>query len=240
MIPFKLIFFTISGLTWYSATFYFSDFQPPDLFTPEPGIQHFRRHFGDKTLNNSTPKSELVLPVHNTVNSSYTEDSYTQKVTSSDLLSRTLEQRTEDLVSKTTSGNVVHSSEKLTSDGITISQSTLGKSTSDKSASEESNTEKSGSEKSTVVQDTKMDLKQDRLSALENPAIKKILYFNKVSQKRDIFLRIFMPFCCFSHLDGCMTFYMYYYKNTKSNDNEFFLANFIKLTTSVYNICSPS
>jgi len=160
-------------------------------------IQHFRRHFGDKTINNSTPKSELVIPVQNTVNSSYTEESYTQKVTSSDLLSRTLEQRTENIDSKTTSGNVVHSSERLTSDsggGITVSQSTLGKSTSDKDASEKSNTEKIISEKSTAAQNTKMDMKRDRLSALENPAVKKILYFNKVSQKRDGFLRIFMPF----------------------------------------------
>jgi hypothetical protein len=163
-------------------------------------IQHFRRHFGDKTINNSTPKSELVIPVQNTVNSSYTEESYTQKVTSSDLLSRTLEQRTENIDSKTTSGNVVHSSERLTSDsggGITVSQSTLGKSTSDKDASEKSNTEKIISEKSTAAQNTKMDLKQDRLSALENPAIKKILYFNKVSQKRYVFLRIFKPFLLF-------------------------------------------
>jgi hypothetical protein len=184
----SLIFVTVSALTWYSATFYFSDFQPPDLFTPEPVIQHFRGHdFGEKTVNNSTPKSELVVPVQNTVNSSYTEESYTQKVTSSDLLStRFLEQRTENLISKTTLGNVVHSSKKLASDsggGITVSQSTLGKSTSDdKSASEKSNTEKSTFEKSTAAQNTKMDLKQDRLSALENPAIKKILYFNKVSR----------------------------------------------------------
>ncbi len=170
-------------------------------------IQHFRRHFGDKTVNNSTPKSELVIPVQNTVNSNYTEESFTQKGTSSDLLSRTLEQRTENIDSKTTLGSVVHSSEKLASDsggGITVSQGTLGN-TSDKSASEKSKTEKS-----TAVQNTKMDLKQDRLSALENPAIKKILYFNKVSQQRDVFLRIFTPFCCFSHLDICMTFYMYY------------------------------
>jgi hypothetical protein len=199
----SLIFVTVSALTWYSATFYFSEFQPPDLFTPEPVIQHFRRHFGDKTLNNSTPKRELVIPVKNTVNSSYTEESYAQKVTSSDLLSRTLEQRTENMDSKTTLGNVVHSSEKLASDsggGIAVSQGTLGKSTSDKSASEKSNTEKSNTEKSTADQNTKMDLKQDRLSALENPAIKKILYFNKVSQKRDGFLRIFMPFLLFQSL----------------------------------------
>jgi hypothetical protein len=203
MIFFKFIFFTISGLTWYSATFYFSDFQPPDLFTPEPVIQHFRRHFEEKTVNNSTPKSELVIPVKNTVNISYTEESYVQKVTSSDLLSRTLEQRTENLDSKTTSGNVVHSSERLASDsggGITVSQSTLGKSTSAKSASEKNNTEKNSFEKSTAGQTPKVDLKQDRLSALENPAIKKILYFNKVSQKRDGFLRIFMPFLLFQSL----------------------------------------
>ncbi len=176
-------------------------------------IQHFRRHFVDKTLNNSTPKSDLVLPVHNTVNSSHTEESYTQKVTSSDLLSRFLEQRTENLISKTTLGNVVHSSERLTSDsegGITVSQGTLGKSISDKSASEKSNPDKSSFEKSTAAQNTKMDSKQDRLSALENPAIKKILYFNKVSQKRDVFCGFSCLFCCFSYLDVCMTFYMYY------------------------------
>ncbi len=197
---FKFIFFTISALTWYSATFYFSDFQPPDLFTPEPVIQHFRRHFGDKTVNNSTPKSDLVISVQNNVKSSYTEESYTQKVTSSDLLSRTLEQGTENLDSKTTLGNVVPYSEKLTSDGITVSQSTLGKSTSDKSASEKSSSEKSSFEKSTADQNPKVDSKQDRLSALENPAIKKILYFNKVSQQRGGFLRIFMPFLLFQSL----------------------------------------
>jgi hypothetical protein len=175
------------------------------MFTPEPVIQHFRRHFGDKTVNNSTPKSELVIPVQNTVNSSHTEESYTQKVTSSDLLSRTLEQRTEI---------VVHSFEKLISDsggGITVSQSTLGKSTSDKSASEKSNTEKSPLEKSTVDQNPKVDSKQDRLSALENPAIKTILYFNKVSRKRNGFCGFSCLTCCFIHLDVCMTFYMYYY-----------------------------
>ena len=192
----SLIFVTVSALTWYSATFYFSDFQPPDLFTPEPVIQHFRRHFGDKTVNNSTPKSELVIQAQNTVNSSYTKESYARKVTSSDLLSRTLEQRTENIDSKTTSGNVVHSSERLASDsdgGITVSQRPLGKSTSDKSASEKTtNTEKNSFEKSTAGQNTTVDFKQGRLSALENPAIKKILYFNEVSQKGMVFLRIFM------------------------------------------------
>jgi hypothetical protein len=177
-------------------------------------IQHFRRHFGDKTVNNSTSRSELVIQVQSTVNSSYTEESYTQKVTpTSDLLSRALEQRTEYLDLKTTLGNVVHSSERLASDsggGITVSQGTMG-STSDKSASEKSNTEKSSFKKSTAAQNTKMDLKQDRLSALENPAIKKILYFNKVSQKRDVFLRIFMPFLLFQSLRRLHEFYMYYY-----------------------------
>ncbi len=182
-----MIFVTVSALTWYSATFYFSDFQPADhMFTPEPVIQHFRRHFRDKTLNNSTPRSELLIPVQNTVISSYTEESYTQKVTpTSDLLSRTFEQRIEYQDSKTTLENVVPYSEKLASDsgsGIIVSQRTLAKSTSDKSASEKSNTEKSSFEKSTAGQNPKVDSKQDRLSALENPAIKKILYFNKVSQ----------------------------------------------------------
>ena len=192
----SLIFVTVSALTWYSATLYFSDFHSADhMFTPEPVIQHFRRRFGDKTVNNSTPKSELAIQAQNAVNSSYTEGSYAQKVTSSDLLSRTLEQGTENLYSKTTLGNVVHSSERLTSDsdrGITVSQRPLGKSTSDKSASDKANTEKNSFEKSTAGQNTTVDFKQDRLSALENPAIKKILYFNEVSQKGMVFLRIFM------------------------------------------------
>jgi hypothetical protein len=211
----SLIFVTISALTCYSATFYFSDFKPANvhMFTPVQGIQQFHRLFGDKTVNNSTPKSELVIQAQNTVNSSYTKESYARKVTSSDLLSRTLEQGTKNLYSKTTLGNVVHSSERLTSDsdgGITVSQRPLGKSTSDKSASDKANTEKNSFEKSTAGQNTTVDFKQDRLSALENPAIKKILYFNEVSQKGMVFCGFSCLCCCFSHLDVCMTFYMYY------------------------------
>jgi len=93
-----------------------------------------------------------------------------------------LEHGTENLYSKTTLGNVVHSD-----GGITVSQRPLGKSTSDKSASEKTNTEKNSFEKSTAGQNTTVDFKQDRLSALENPAIKKILYFNEVSQKGMVF-----------------------------------------------------
>jgi hypothetical protein len=222
----SLIFVTVSGLTWYSATFYFSDFQPADhMFTPEPVIQHFRRRFGDKTLNNSTPKSDLVIPVQNTVNSSYTEESYTQKVTSSDLLSRTLEQRTENSISKTTLENVVPYSERLTSDsggGITVIQSTLGKSTSDKSASEKSNTEKSNFEKSTAGQNPKVDSKQDKVSALENPAIKKILYFNKVSQIKGLFLRIFMSSLLLQSLRLLHEIFMCIIKIQNTYNNDFF------------------
>jgi len=141
-------------------------------------LQHFRRNFGAKTIDNSTaqhlPLDGNLSAEHHALHSNNTPESLTPQVTSvfhSEVpgVKRTSEP-SESSFAKTTLGSVVDPFENVTSSqvgGSTVSQRIYNTSSFRKDTEDQS---KLG------------DFHQGGLSALENPSVKKILYFNKVGQ----------------------------------------------------------